>query len=115
MEIIMHPVYDKTLGRKRCREVWLELLDQYQASGLSKKDFAKNNDIKLDDLSRWHFRYKKKNNKPKFSAIKIITPTIQNTGPINLKISDRYCIELSADFDAGTLARILTVIEPRTC
>jgi hypothetical protein len=115
MEIIMHPVYDKTLGRKRCREHWLELLAQYQSSGLSKKDFAKNNDIKLEDLIRWHFRYKKKTDKPKFSAIKIITPAIQNTGPIKLKISDRYCLELFADFDAGTLARILTVIETRTC
>lgn len=111
----MHPVYDKTLGRKRCRELWLDLLDQYHASGLSKKDFAKNNDIKLDDLIRWCFRYKKKADKPKFSAIKIITPTIQNTCPVNLKISDRYCIELSADFDAATLARILTVVEARIC
>ncbi|MFA6037482.1 MAG: hypothetical protein WC748_05115 [Legionellales bacterium] len=111
----MHPVYDKTFGRKRCRELWLDLLEQYQASGLSKKDFAKNNDIKLDDLSRWYFRYKKKKDKPKFSAIKIITPAIQNTGPIKLRVSDRYCLELSSDFDAGKLARILTVIETRVC
>lgn len=111
----MHPVYDKILGRKRCRELWLDLLNQYQNSGLSKIDFAKNNDIKLDDLNRWYFRYKEKSGKPKFSAIKIGTKTIQNTGLIKLKISDRYCLELSADFDAETLARVLTVIETRTC
>lgn len=111
----MHPVYDKSLGRKRHRELWLELLVQYQSSGLSKKDFAKNNDIKSDDLNRWYFRYKEKTDKSRFSAIKISTKVIQNSGSIKLKINDRYCFELSADFDAATLSRILTVIEARTC
>lgn len=111
----MHSVYDKTLGRKRYRELWLELLRQYQSSDLSKKDFAKSNNIKLDDLNRWYFRYKQKNSKPKFSAIEIIKPAIKNNGLIKLKINDRYCLEFSADFDATTLARILTVIETKKC
>jgi hypothetical protein len=111
----MHAVYDKITGYKKRREIWLELLAQYCVSGLSKKDFAKNNGIKLDDLCRWHYRYKEKSAPPKFSPIKVIAPIVKIASPIVLKIGSQYCIELAADFDAATLSRILAVIGPRTC
>ena len=111
----MHAVYDKSLTRKRCKELWLELLAQYRRSGLTKKEFAINNGINIEDLKRWDYRFSDKSKKSKFSAIKIIKPTVQITSPIKLMVSNRYCIELAADFDAATLSRILTVLEPKIC
>ncbi len=59
----MHPVYDKTLSRKRCKELWLELLAQYGSSGLSKREFAQNHEINVEDLKRWHYRFSDKSKK----------------------------------------------------
>jgi len=47
------------VGRRRSREQWQELVNQFEQSGLSQRAFCDTNGIKYDRLGFWRRRFRK--------------------------------------------------------
>lgn len=60
----MHPVYIKSLTQKQRREHWQRIVADWRGSGLKRKAFCEQHQIKVADLKRWDYRLNQINPKP---------------------------------------------------
>ena len=91
-----------------------QLAVEYEASGLSQKEFCQQRDLPLKTLGRYLTRYRKhkaQGNEPhkqRFVAVEVAGPRV---GEVTLLLSGGLRIEVKPGFDACTLRQLIAVLE----
>ena len=101
-------------GRHRSRSEADQVADAYEASGISREEFCRRNDISLKTLCRYVTRQRKQ--KAAGSDLKRwvsveVAPHNNQGGELAVLLSTGRRIEVKRGFDAGTLRQIVTVLE----
>jgi hypothetical protein len=108
---------EQSLGRKwRSREAAEELVREFAASGLRRKQFCAEHGLSTGtlDLYRRQRRLAAVGVGPKSSLVRVQLSAEQACGGsgLQLVLSGGVRVEVSAGFDEATLKRLLAVIEP---
>ena len=108
---------EQSLGRKwRSREAAEELVREFEASGLRRKQFCAERGLSTGtlDLYRRRRRLAADGVWPKSGLVRVQLSAEQSCGGsgLQLVLSGGVRVEVSAGFDEATLKRLLAVIEP---
>jgi hypothetical protein len=96
---------------------WGKHLKHWKSSHLTQDQYCAEHELNKHTFTYWKKKFSKK--PEQFSLVPVtITPDEaslpKNTSSgLTLNCSDRYCIELSVDFHAPTLKRLVEVLEGR--
>ncbi len=108
---------EQSLGMKwRSREAAEELVREFEASGLRRKQFCEQRGLSLGtlDLYRKRHRLAEGGAEPKgrFARVKLSSQQGHGGSGLQLVLSGGLRVEVSESFDEETLKRLLSVIEP---
>jgi hypothetical protein len=102
--------------RWRSREAAEELVSEFEASGLSRKQFCEQRGLSLGtlDLYRKRRRLAESGVEPKgrLVRVKLSAERMQGGSGLQLVLGSGLRVEVGASFDEETLKRLLAVIEP---
>ena len=105
----------KQHGRRRNRAEAHQLAGEYEASGLSQKEFCQQRELSLKALGRYLTRYRKQKiqdaepHKPqRFVAVEVSRP--HRGGELTVLLSSGLRVEVSPGFDGGTLRQLIAVL-----
>jgi len=103
--------------KRRSRAEADQLAVEYEASGLSQKEFCQQRELPLKTLGRYLTRYRKQKaqgNEPRqpqrFVAVEVAPPR-WGGGELTVLLSGGLRVEVKPGFDAGTLRQLITVLE----
>src|SRR5580658_8826607 len=89
-----------------------QLAVEYEASGLSQKEFCQQRELSLKALGRYVTRYRKQeaqstepHKPPRFVAVEVARPNCG--GELAVLLSSGLRVEVKAGFDAGTLRQLI--------
>jgi transposase-like protein len=109
--------------RRRNRERWARLVEQWHASGLTRAEFCRRNGLVPRTLGGWNRRLRNRPAGPAapagFVEVKasVLAPSAPpNTPPasphsLELHVLDRYRVVVPEGFDAATVMRLLLVLQ----
>jgi hypothetical protein len=108
---------EQSLGRKwRSREAAEELVREFEASGLRRKQFCAERGLSTYtlDLYRKRFRLAEGGAEPKGSLVRVQLSAEQarEGSGLQLVLSGGLRVEIAEGFDEATLRRLLAAIEP---
>ncbi len=116
----MHKVHTTGLTVTQKRELWLDIIRDYEQSDLTPREFCQQQQIKLD-----HFYYhmgvhrkqlqKKDTTANKMTFIPIMTKQEDNSSSFCLTTPYGIELHLSNAFDANHLLQILNVLRGASC
>ena len=95
---------------------WLAHVEQWRHSGMSKAAYCKAHGLNFSS-----FRYWLRKSRSASVDVPVLPPAIVplpftlalKPPSIGLMVGTRYALDIPADFDEGTLTRLLSVLEPR--
>jgi hypothetical protein len=103
--------------RNRSRAEADQLAVEYEASGLSQKEFCQQRELSLKALGRYLTRYRKQkaqgteaHKPPRFVAVEVARPRGCG-GELTVLLSSGLRVEVKRGFDAGTLRQLIAVLE----
>ena len=114
----MHRIHTENLTNSEKKALWLNIIEEYEHSGLSQKKFCEKNQIKFD-LFSYHYRSKRQRGQKQAmtGSIKFI-PVV----PEAIKTQDMFCLKINqfelfipAVFAADDLARIVNILKTLSC
>jgi hypothetical protein len=95
---------------------WMAHVQQWRESGLAKSRYCCENGLALSTFQYWITKSRPSSG-GEFAAIStlVVLPfTFASKAPsISLMVSNRYAMDIPADFDDATLVRLLSVLESR--
>jgi len=101
-------------GRHRSRAEADRVVAEYEASGLSREAFCKQNDVRLKTLDRYVTRYRKQqkdgSGAQRWVAVEVAGHNGYG-GELAVLLSTGRRIEVKRGFDAGTLRQLVAVLE----
>jgi hypothetical protein len=103
--------------RNRSRAEADQLAVEYEASGLSQKEFCQQRELSFKALGRYLTRYRKQkaqgaepHKPPRFVAVEVAHPRCGG-GKLAVLLSSGLRVEVKPGFDAGTLRQLIAVLE----
>jgi hypothetical protein len=95
---------------------WMAHVRRWQESGLGKTRYCRENGLALSTFQYWITK-----SRPSFGSESASIPALvplpfvfaAKTPSIGLMVSNRYAMDIPADFDEATLTRLLSVLESR--
>lgn len=102
-------------GSDSSEKYWEKQVELWRRSGMNQSAFCREH-----KLSRWSFHYWRKkllkSSRETVSLVKLPAIAISSAQPsaINVRLDDRYSVEVKSDFEAETLRRLLDVLEERS-
>jgi hypothetical protein len=102
--------------RQKHATQWLAHVEQWRQSGMSKIAYCTAHGLNFSSFRYW---LRKSRSVPVGvpalpPAIVPLPFTLATKAPsIGLMVGNRYALDIPADFDEGTLTRLLSVLEPR--
>jgi hypothetical protein len=106
-----------SVRRRRSREEAEQLVDEYEASGLSRVDFCRERGLSLATLARYRKRQAQANTAPGVRWLEVEVsgngPAPESGGTSGLTVALKHGrrIEIARRFDARTLAQLVAVLE----
>ena len=95
---------------------WMAHVQQWRESGLAKTRYCRKNGLALSTFQYWITKSRLSSGSEPASvpALVALPFTFASKVPsIGLMVSNRYAMDIPADFDEATLARLLSVLESR--
>ena len=95
---------------------WMAHVQQWRESGLAKSRYCRENGLALSTFQYWITKSRPSSGgeSAAISALVALPFTLALKAPsIGLMVSNRYAMDIPADFDEATLARLLSVLESR--
>ena len=107
---------------------WADVMEQYEKSGLTRKDFCSENNLSLSKFCNWRFRIRQKHKtNKKISFDNKFIPLVVTAPPISKEVMPAHTIDLKLDpsgnisisiptqFNLEYLSNLLTVIRRAGC
>ena len=89
---------------------WKRKHQEYQKSGLSRRDFSRQNGVNKSTLDYWFARIGKEKTKTELVEVKATcTPVLDN--PLRIVVADKYRIEIPRGFDPILFAEVVKALE----
>ena len=89
---------------------WKRKLQEYRKSGLSRRDFSRQNGVNKSTLDYWFARISKENNKTALVEVKpTCTPVLDHS--LRIVVADQYRIEVLRGFDPILFAEVVKALE----
>ena len=95
---------------------WMAHVQQWRESGLAKTRYCRENGLALSTFQYWITKSRPSSGSETVSipALVALPFTFASKAPsIGLMVSNRYAMDIPADFDEATLTRLLSVLEAR--
>ena len=107
---------DRQHRRHRSRAEADQLAVEYEASGLSQKEFCQQRELSLKALERYLTRYRKQkcqgtepHKSQRFVAVEVARPHCGSE--LTVLLASGLRVEVNPGFDAGTLRQLIAVLE----
>jgi transcriptional regulator with XRE-family HTH domain len=102
--------------RYRSRGEAEQLAAEFEASGLTRREFCQRHDVSLNALARYLKRYRQQsaphNETPRWLAVELAQPSTPWSG-LAVVLGAGRRIEVGRDFDSATLDQLLSALERR--
>jgi len=93
-----------------------QLAAEFEASGLTRREFCQRHDVSLNALARYLKRYRQQsaphNETPRWLAVELAQPSTPASG-LTLLVGAGRRIEVGRGFDSATLEQLLSALERR--
>jgi hypothetical protein len=97
----------KAIGNKK--EFWIEQNKKWKASGLSRKDYCRRNDLKVTTFDYYRKKYKGKEEQ----LVEITNTGVQEDEGIEIRIRKGIGIRVTKEFDRELLRTVIACLEER--
>jgi len=84
---------------------------EYEASGLSRKEFCEQNGVGLSTLASYVTRYRKRKQRPEWIAVEVGGRGDGSTSELTVVLTSGRRVEVKRGFDAVTFRQLLAVLE----
>jgi transcriptional regulator with XRE-family HTH domain len=102
--------------RYRSRSDAAQLAAEFEASGLTRREFCQRHDVSLNALARYLKRYRQqsapRNETPRWLAVELADPSTPWSG-LSVVLGAGRRIEVGRGFDPATLEQLLRALERR--
>lgn len=94
------------------REFWMKHIKKCSESGLTQKEYCRQNGVGLKSMGYWKRKLKKESQEVSFVHLPIpFQPAPIRSEALRLICGDKYKIEVGNHFSADTLKRLIQTIE----
>jgi len=100
-------------NRRQKAESWRKHLAAWKNSGLSQVQYCQEHHLKKNTFLYWRKKLGKGNETFSLVPVTVDEEPRPVLSGLTLCYSDRFCVELSVDFDAPSLKRLVEVLESR--
>jgi len=105
-------VNTKGLSRIEKRKFWFDHINNLRNSGLGRKNYCNQHDLSLRNFENWEVKYRINTKKSGFIPVRIVSQIDNEVKPVlNLRIGQRYTVEITDNFNPDTLDRLLKTLE----
>lgn len=102
------------MTKEELRKNWMEKVDEFKASGMTKSAWCKEKNINLRTFNYWankhYLRNEVEENSVNWLSLKLNNSNRENKSVINIKIGNTI-IETKADFDQEHLLKLINTLE----
>lgn len=95
--------------KRRSAEEWKRIISEWQRSGLSKREFARQADIHPGTLGWWQWRLRSEPALPEFLEVVVEDETRGRAPEFDLTVGN-FGVRVPIGFDAHELRRLLAVL-----
>lgn len=95
------------------RQFWKEQVQQWQESGLSQKEYCRQNNLRDNQLTYWKKRFIRTESSVSLVELKVAGNIFSNhssRSPLRLNFGNGYQIEVDQGFDPVTLKQLIYVL-----
>jgi len=109
---------ERAPNKVRSLEEWRSVIDQYERSGLSQKQFCTREGIRFGSFKAWLYRLKALDQQDGGESSPLFTPigvspevsVPQESSPLILEVCGEMRIIVRSGFESETLSRLLNVV-----
>jgi transposase len=101
---------------------WRQLIDQWQRSGLSVRDFCQRQHLAVPSFYAWRRRLRQPDGLARpttppaiFLPVHVRPDAPDAPPPLELVLADGRCLRIPSRFDAGHLRQVLRALEDSPC
>jgi len=98
------------MEKKRNREDGLRIVDDFEQSGLSRRQYCERNNLAVTTLDYWRWK-KAKVARPQLVQVAVAVEEPESSGGFCLTLANGRCIESSWKFSESDLARLIRIVE----
>ena len=96
--------------RETKREFWKEHVRLWQDSGLSQKEYCRQNNLRENRLTYWKKRFTRPGQTVSLVEVKLPSHFSQGHTALRLNLGNAYQIEVGSGFDPVTLKQLIYVL-----
>ncbi len=89
------------------KEEMYSLIEDYQNSGLSQKEFSKTQQIRYATFNYWVCKYRKEKAQPDTASFIPLIPSKKSVWPISITFPNNIRIELSGDVPSSYIKQLI--------
>ena len=96
--------------RNAKRQFWKEHVHGWQESGLSQKEYCRQNNLRENQLTYWKKRFATAESPVSLVELNLSGPFSPNHSPLRLNLGNAFQIEVDRGFDPVTLKQLIYVL-----
>jgi len=100
---------------------WVRVAEEYEASGLTQREFAARRDMTLSTLQSWVYRRRRQARAPEAHPVRLLpvqvraAPGVSGSEPVELLLAGGERVRFAAGTDVEYVARLVAALGRRPC
>lgn len=99
---------------------WIRIAEQFEASGLTQKQFAQQQGLPLSTVQSWIYRRRRQGPVPgappvRLLPVEVATPPVSRAGQVELLTTRGMRVSFAAGTDVDYVARLVAALECSSC
>ena len=104
---------NKSKAQSKGSEYWAKHIRKWKDSGLSKAEYARQNELSRHAFYYWYNKLERKTSNTAVVPLPFTVPDPreQQTKPITLNVGQRFQVDIQGDFDSSVLQKLISTLE----
>jgi hypothetical protein len=109
------------MSKQREKPEWVRVAEEYEASGLTQREFAERRGMTLSTLQSWVYRRRRQERAPEVEPVRLLpvevraAPVERGSGPLEVLTASGERVSFAVGTDVEYVARLVAALEKKAC
>jgi hypothetical protein len=109
------------MTKQREKPEWVRVAEEYEASGLTQREFAERRGLTLSTLQSWVYRRRRQEGAPVAQPVRLLpvqvtaAPVVSGSDSLEVLIASGERVRFAAGTDVQYVARLVAALGRKTC
>ena len=109
------------MSKQSEKREWVRIAEEYEASGLTQREFAERRGMTLSTLQSWVYRRRRQEREPVAQPVRLLpvqvmaAPVVSVSDPIELLLASGERVSFAVGTDTEYVARLVAALGRKSC